>query len=138
MAVMDILVALFTNRARKHSDMKECLLQNEEKNLHGEDMEAFTNSGFWSQLTFQWLNPTFRRGQIQKLELAHVPCVPSSEMAKNASSLLEESIRKQKFEDLLAKAIFRATWKSLVLNATFAGQLSCTTTSKVCFVFCFL
>ncbi|KAF7839827.1 putative ABC transporter C family member 15 [Senna tora] len=83
---------------------------------------AFVNAGVWSKLTFQWLNPVFRKGQIQKLELSHIPSVPESETAENASSVLEESLRKQKLEDgSLTKAIARSIWKSLTLNAVFAG-----------------
>ncbi|XP_075660090.1 putative ABC transporter C family member 15 [Castanea sativa] len=106
---------------RKHSDVVEPLLQEENETFHGED-GAFTNAGIWSQLTFQWLNPIFRRGRVQKLELPHIPSIPQSETAENASLLLEESLRKQKFEaSLLPKAIAYAIWKSLVMNAAFAG-----------------
>ncbi|XP_062157642.1 putative ABC transporter C family member 15 [Alnus glutinosa] len=103
---------------RKRSDIVEPLLRKE----NGSSSAGFTNAGIWSQVTFQWLNPIFKIGRIQKLELPHIPSVPQSETAEDASLLLEESLRKQKFEDSsLPKAIAYAIWKSLLTNAAFAG-----------------
>ncbi|QHO49776.1 hypothetical protein S83_001605 [Arachis hypogaea] len=94
----------------------------EEDDDDDEDGENFTTAGIWSQLTFRWLNPIFRKGRVQKLELAHIPDVPHSDTAENASSLLEESLGKQKLEGAsLTKAITSSVWKSLALNAVFAG-----------------
>ncbi|GAV90679.1 ABC_tran domain-containing protein/ABC_membrane domain-containing protein [Cephalotus follicularis] len=113
--------ALPISSTRKHNDLEHPLLQQEhEKSL--KDSSAFTNAGIWSQFTFQWLNPLFERGRIQKLELPHISSVPLSETAENASELLEESLRKQKTEDsTLPKAIANSIWKSLALNAVFSG-----------------
>ncbi|KAJ7957613.1 ABC transporter C family member 3 [Quillaja saponaria] len=48
--------------------------------------------------------------------------VPQSEKAESASLMLEESLRKQKIDDgSLPKAITHAMWKSLTINAAFAG-----------------
>ncbi|KAI5403486.1 hypothetical protein KIW84_050885 [Lathyrus oleraceus] len=83
---------------------------------------AFVKAGIWSKLTFKWLNPIFEMGRIQKLEHVHVPSVPHFETAATASSMLEQSIRKQKLQgDSLTKAIFVSVWKSLALNAVLAG-----------------
>jgi hypothetical protein len=102
----------------KHNDIVEPLLQEE----NGSSSDGFTNAGNWSQVTFQWLNPILKRGRVQKLELPHIPSVPQSETAEDASLLLEESLRKQKFADsTLPKAIAYAIWKSLLKNAAFAG-----------------
>ncbi|XP_050276334.1 putative ABC transporter C family member 15 [Quercus robur] len=121
LAILLCFNAFPTSCTRKHSDVVEPLLQKENETFHGED-GAFTNAGIWSQLTFQWLNPIFKRGRVQKLELPHIPSIPQSETADIASLLLEESLRKQKFEALvLPKSIAYAIWKSLVMNATFAG-----------------
>ncbi|CAL0324898.1 unnamed protein product [Lupinus luteus] len=108
-------------REQKHSDsdMEQRLLEQE---MEAEDEEPFTNANMWSQLTFQWLNPIFNKGRTQKLEHGHLPSVPHSETAENASSILEESLRKQKLEGgSLTKAITHSIWKSLALNAIFAG-----------------
>ena len=109
--------------AREHSEMEQLLLHKELASSMGEgDEEAFTNASMWGQLTFQWLNPIFSKGRIQKLELAQIPAVPHSETAENVSSVLEESLRKQKLEGgSLTKAITHSIWKSLALNAVFAG-----------------
>lgn len=112
---------LTVNYSKKHNDFEESLLQKENASSF-EDDGGFISPGFWSQLTFRWLNPLFKRGRSQKLELAHVPCVPQSETAEYASSLLEESLLRKKIESSsLPKAIVLATWKSLVLTAIFAG-----------------
>ncbi|KAL2903563.1 ABC transporter C family member 3 [Bienertia sinuspersici] len=87
-----------------------------------EEVSAFSNSSFWSKIAFSWLNPLFRTGRTQLLELADIPSVPVSESAENASSLLEESLRKQKINAFsLPNAIFCSMWRPLLTNAFFAG-----------------
>ncbi|KAF3431103.1 hypothetical protein FNV43_RR25833 [Rhamnella rubrinervis] len=106
---------------KKKNDLEEPLLQGEDENPCT-DPDVFTNAGIWSKLTFQWLNPLFKTGRVQKLELPHIPSAPPSEKAENASALLEESLRKQKNEDpSLPIAILHAVQKSLAINAVFAG-----------------
>uniref|UniRef100_A0A803PH73 ABC-type xenobiotic transporter n=1 Tax=Cannabis sativa TaxID=3483 RepID=A0A803PH73_CANSA len=108
---------------KNHSYLKHPLLEKEEEIpcLDG-DYAAYSNAGIWSKATFQWLNPLFKTGRTHKIELSHIPCISESEKAEHASLLLEESLRKQKFEDpSLAKAILRAIWNSLAINAVFAG-----------------
>ncbi|BBG93937.1 multidrug resistance-associated protein 3 [Prunus dulcis] len=111
----------FSYDAQKKNDLKQPLLEKEDE-APPENTDTYANAGIWSKATFQWLNPLFRRGRIQKLELPHIPYVPPSERAKNASSVLDESLRKQKMEDSsLSKAIMQAIGKSLAINAVFAG-----------------
>ncbi|KAM4120416.1 hypothetical protein ACJW30_03G129900 [Castanea mollissima] len=120
-AILLCFNAFPTSCTRKHSDIVEPLLRKENESSLGDD-SAFTNARIWSQLTFQWLNPIFRRGRVQKLELPHIPPIPQSETVENASLLLEESLRKQKFEaQSLPKAIACAIWKPLFMNAALAG-----------------
>lgn len=59
-------------------------------------LSDFGNCGFWSKITFLWLNPLFRLDRIQQLVLPDIPSVPQSETAENASPVLEESLWKQK------------------------------------------
>ncbi|KAM5568125.1 putative ABC transporter C family member 15 [Rosa sericea] len=81
--------------------------------------DSHTNAGIWSKMTFQWMNPIFKKGfEIQKLELSHIPSIPPSVRAESASSLLQESLE---HHSSLLKAIGRAVWKSLAINAVFAG-----------------
>ncbi|GMI75093.1 ATP-binding cassette C3, MULTIDRUG RESISTANCE PROTEIN 3, multidrug resistance-associated protein 3 [Hibiscus trionum] len=106
----------------ENDDLRRPLLDKEDENSSKDDDTTFARASIWSQLTFRWLNPLFERGRIEKLELHHIPPVPESETAGNASLLLEESLRKQKTESyLLAKAVACTIWKSLVVNAVFAG-----------------
>ncbi|KAJ7945509.1 ABC transporter C family member 3 [Quillaja saponaria] len=99
------------------NDLEESLLQKNQ--LHSSEVcEEFINAGTWSHLTFQWLNPIFRRGRSQKIELSHIPSVPESEKAEKASLILEESLRKENIN--LPKAIIHAVGKSLSINAAFA------------------
>ncbi|XP_010556364.1 PREDICTED: ABC transporter C family member 5-like [Tarenaya hassleriana] len=82
---------------------------------------TFAQASLWSWLAFQWLNPLFRQGRVRKLEFRHVPPVSRSESADNAPSSLEESLSKQRFEDLtLPFAIARTISHSRTLNAVFA------------------
>jgi len=118
-----LVVLCFNVCSREQSEMEEGLLQNEEEcsvEEHGE--EAFTNASVWNKLIFRWLNPIFKTGRVKKLELSHIPPVPCSESAENASSMLEGSLRKQKLgEGSLTKALADSIWKSLALNAVLAG-----------------
>ncbi|KAK2384078.1 ABC transporter C family member [Trifolium repens] len=109
---------------KEQSEIEQRLLQKEfeSSTLGDESEEAFVKASLWSKLTFRWLNPIFEMGRIQKLEHVHVPSVPQSETAASASSMLEESIRKQKLQGgSLTKAIVHSVWKSLALNAVLAG-----------------
>ncbi|XLR07617.1 hypothetical protein HN51_062541, partial [Arachis hypogaea] len=124
MLLLLLCLNLCAREKQHNTDMEQLLVHpgEEEDDDDDEDGENFTTAGIWSQLTFRWLNPIFRKGRVQKLELAHIPDVPHSETAENASSLLEESLGKQKLEGAsLAKAITSSVWKSLALNAVFAG-----------------
>ncbi|KAK8529319.1 hypothetical protein V6N12_060102 [Hibiscus sabdariffa] len=106
----------------ENDDLRQPLLDKEDESSSKDDDTAYARASIWSQLTFRWLNPLFERGRSEKLELHHIPLVPESETADKASSLLEESLRKQKSESyLLPKAVARSIWKSLVVNAVFAG-----------------
>ncbi|KAL6294336.1 hypothetical protein ACE6H2_002478 [Prunus campanulata] len=110
----------FSYAAQKNNDLKQPLLEKEDE-APPENTDTYSNAGIWSKATFQWLNPLFKRGRIQKLELPHIPYVPPSERAKNASSVLDESLGKQNMKDSsLSKAIMRAIGKSLATNAVFA------------------
>lgn len=116
--------ALTVNYSKKDNELEKSLLQKESV-CSSEDDCGFISSGLWSQITFQWLNPLFKMGRNQKLELDHIPCLPQSETAEFASSLLEESLQRKKMESSsLPKAIVSATWKSLVFTAILAGTFS--------------
>ncbi|KAJ9686972.1 hypothetical protein PVL29_015713 [Vitis rotundifolia] len=94
------------NCGKKCCDLEHPLLESEGGNLsHGVD--PYSSAGIWSKLTLLWLNPLFRKGQVQKLELHHIPSVPQSEKAETTSFLLEETSRKQKTEvSSMLKALF--------------------------------
>ncbi|KAL5760091.1 hypothetical protein ACOSQ2_018929 [Xanthoceras sorbifolium] len=116
------LSALPVSYARKYSEFERPLLQKEDEKSSKEGNCTFSNAGVWSKLTFRWLNPLFTKGRAQKLELPHIPSIPQSETAETASLLLEESLRKQKMVTLsLPQGIANAIWKSLAINAVFAG-----------------
>lgn len=112
----------FISICTKTNDEIRHLLLHKEKEVHSKEIGGFSNAGIWSQLTFSWLNPLFKMGRIQKLDLTHIPFVPQSETAANASSLLKESLVKQKTEaSSLPKALIHAIWRSVAINALFAG-----------------
>ncbi|CAN6548791.1 unnamed protein product [Malus baccata var. baccata] len=106
---------------QKNNDLKHPLLEKEDE-IPSQESDTYTNTGIWSKVTFQWLNPLFKRGRTQKLELPHIPSIPPSERAAYASSLLDKSLSKQKMEDSsLPKSIMLAVRRSLAVNAVFAG-----------------
>ncbi|GMH20772.1 hypothetical protein Nepgr_022614 [Nepenthes gracilis] len=108
-------------RARKHHDLEHPLLK-EKKGSITEGGHGFSNAGTWSHLTFSWLNPLFKVGKAQKLELSNIPSIPQTETAENATCLLEESLQNHKISSSsLSEAIFHSVWKSLTINAIFAG-----------------
>ncbi|KAF8399890.1 hypothetical protein HHK36_015760 [Tetracentron sinense] len=100
----------------------ECPLLQKANYIAAEDADAFANAGILSRLTFQWLNPLFEKGRVQKLELPHIHPVPESETAEKSSCLLQESLGRQKTQvSILPKAIIQAVWRPLATNAVFAG-----------------
>ncbi|XP_043687090.1 putative ABC transporter C family member 15 [Telopea speciosissima] len=106
---------------RRIPEIKDPLLQKEDNEVPP-DFETFSNAGIYSRLTFSWLNPLFRKGRTQKLELHHIPADPESETAEKSYSLLQEWLRKQKNgTSSLHTAIAYAFWRPLLLNSLFAG-----------------
>ncbi|KAL6983833.1 hypothetical protein U1Q18_017207 [Sarracenia purpurea var. burkii] len=113
--------ALPIKGSEENNETEFPLLEEEEENVP-KHADAFSNAGIWSQLTFMWLNPLFEKGRIQKLEFSHIPSIPPFETAFVASSLLEESLRKQKTESFsLPRGIVHALWNPLARNAVYAG-----------------
>ncbi|CAL9154202.1 unnamed protein product [Musa hybrid cultivar] len=107
--------------SKPNPELEQSLLPQEDDCLSG---DYFSIAGFWSRLTFRWLNPVFAKGRAERLELRHIPGVPRSETAETSLCLLQESLRQQKLESAsLPRAIIRAVWRSLALNAVFAGAL---------------
>ncbi|KAK9117460.1 hypothetical protein Sjap_016407 [Stephania japonica] len=107
--------------AKRLSEFQHHLLHKED-GATSANTSLFAKAGLWSKLTFKWLNPLFVMGNAQKLDLLNVPSIPESETAEEAFSLLQESIQRQKTETLcLSKAIMGAIWRSLTVNAIFAG-----------------
>ncbi|KAF6165230.1 hypothetical protein GIB67_030412 [Kingdonia uniflora] len=115
--------ALRVNYVQKLQEFKHPLLHREVNDVL-RDVDPFANAGICSLLTFQWLNPFFSEGRIRKLELHQIPSAAESETAEKSFSLLQESFRKQNTETFsLSKAILHSTWKSLAINAVFAGKV---------------
>ncbi|KAL3728631.1 hypothetical protein ACJRO7_033246 [Eucalyptus globulus] len=121
MISLSVVVISCTTKPTSSRHLNQPLLQKEVGSLC-RDPDGFDNAGFWSRLTFQWLNPLFCTGRKQKLELGHIPPVSQSERAEHALSLFEESLKKQKFGPCsLLKAIGFALCRSLAINGALAG-----------------
>ncbi|KAG8365953.1 hypothetical protein BUALT_Bualt17G0025600 [Buddleja alternifolia] len=113
------LNVLPNNPDKKMSGSRQPLLANQ---LQNSSSDPFSSAGIWRHLTFRWLNPLFEKGYHEKLVSEDVPPIPRSETADEASSLLEESLRKQKTQVIsLPKAILDSIWRPLAINAVFAG-----------------
>ncbi|TXG56119.1 hypothetical protein EZV62_017432 [Acer yangbiense] len=120
--VLLCLSALPLSYNRKYSEFESPLLQKEDDKSSKDGSYSFSNAGVWSKLTFGWLNPLFAKGRVEKVELKDIPSIPHSETAESASLLLEESVREQNMVSLsLKQAVAYAIWKSLAINAVFAG-----------------
>ncbi|CAM0884177.1 unnamed protein product [Alopecurus aequalis] len=115
-----VVVAMRLSRANHKEELDQPLLLREDAD--DSSRERFSSSGWWSHLTFHWLNPVFEKGRKVRLELEHIPSVPQSETAEQSYALLQETLHKQKPEPQpLRKAIICAVWTPLVGNAVFAG-----------------
>ncbi|KAJ1283741.1 hypothetical protein BS78_03G149500 [Paspalum vaginatum] len=114
------LVAIYMRTSKTNQELNQPLLIREDSGDSSRD--RFSSSGWWSQLTFQWLNPVFEKGHKVRLELKHLPPVPQSETAERSYAMLQETLHKQKPEPMsLQRAIICAVWTPLVINAVFAG-----------------
>jgi len=103
-----------------HEELKQSLIREDSGDS---SRDRLSSSGWWSQLTFQWLNLVFEKGHKVRLELEHLPSVPQSETAEQSYALLQETLHKQKPEPMsLQRAIICAVWTPLVVNAVFAGN----------------
>ncbi|KAL7135023.1 hypothetical protein ABFS83_11G065400 [Erythranthe nasuta] len=115
--------AIRNNIAKKTTDFSKPLLETRLENNIENSSDPFSSAGIWNQLTFMWLNPLFKKGHCEKLELEDVPPIPPSESADEASSLLEESLRRRQKNQTtsMPNAIVNAIWTPLAINAVFAG-----------------
>lgn len=120
-ASLPFSILLCFNALPTHSPNK--LSEIEEPFLHKDDV--FSNAGIWSLITFRWLNPLFNKGHKEKLRVEHIPSIPHTETCNEASSLLEDALRKNKASTLsLPHAILHMIWRPLACNALFAGNSS--------------
>lgn len=116
-------VPISSTSVNRYNENEQQLLQECVEDVSSHSDDAFSNAGIWSLVTFQWLNPLFKKGRTQKLELPDIPSFPQSETAAKASSLLEESLQKQKTRaSSLPNALIHAIWRPLAINAIFAGN----------------
>lgn len=117
--------ALLVGSMKTHTEIEQPLLHDKDAETLSTNWgdDPFSKAGILSQITFMWLNPLFRMGRSQKLEFTHIPSIPQSETADNASCLLEESLQKRKAQSsLLPNAILQAIRRPLAINAIFAGM----------------
>lgn len=114
-----VVVAMRLSKANQKGLDQPLLLR---EDADDSSRNRFSGAGWWSRLTFQWLNPVFEKGHRVRLELEHIPSVPQSETAEQSYALLQETLHKQKPEPMpLREAIICAVWTPLVTNAVFAG-----------------
>uniref|UniRef100_A0ACD5WMZ6 Uncharacterized protein n=1 Tax=Avena sativa TaxID=4498 RepID=A0ACD5WMZ6_AVESA len=118
-----VVVAMRISKANQKAELEQQpLLLPREEDGDDSSSDRFSSSGWWSRLTFRWLNPVFEKGHRVRLELEHIPPVPPSETAEQSYALLQETLHRQKPEPMpLRKAIICAVWTPLAGNAVFAG-----------------
>ncbi|KAM7488722.1 hypothetical protein LguiB_026206 [Lonicera macranthoides] len=109
---------------KTHNDNQQPLLQECVEDISTHSGDAFSNAGIWSHVTFRWLNPLFKKGRTQKLELPDIPSIPQSKTAAKAFSLLEESLVKQKTSaSSLPNALFTKLWREASNNSKLTFQV---------------
>uniref|UniRef100_A0ACD5XBQ4 Uncharacterized protein n=1 Tax=Avena sativa TaxID=4498 RepID=A0ACD5XBQ4_AVESA len=117
-----VVLAMRLSKASQKEELDQQPLLLREEDGDDSSSDRFSGSGWWSRLTFRWLNPVFDKGHKVRLELEHIPSVPPSETAEQSYALLQETLHRQKPEPMpLRKAIVCAVWTPLAGNAVFAG-----------------
>ncbi|KAK4716023.1 hypothetical protein R3W88_014361 [Solanum pinnatisectum] len=105
--------------ANKYSETEQPFLQKDEVNTHD---DTFSSASIWSLIRFRWLNPLFKKGHEEKLRVEHIPSIPHTETSNEASSLLEDALRKKNTSTFfIPHALLHMIWTSLAYNAVFAG-----------------
>ncbi|CAL9108158.1 unnamed protein product [Musa textilis] len=100
-------------------ELEQSLLPEEDDCLGG---DYFSVSGFWSRLTFRWLNPVFANGRAERLELSHIPGFLDPRPPKPPSAFCNNRFANKSSNQLCFPVpLFVLVWRSLALNAVFAG-----------------
>ncbi|KAJ6712576.1 ATP-BINDING CASSETTE SUB-FAMILY C [Salix purpurea] len=105
-------------------------LPGEEDNANGEissndNITPFANAGFFSQMSFWWLNPLLKKGKEKILEDGDIPQLREADQAKNCYLMYTEQLgaRKQKGSSnslSMLSVIISLHWKKILISGIFA------------------
>uniref|UniRef100_A0A2N9GWU5 ABC-type xenobiotic transporter n=1 Tax=Fagus sylvatica TaxID=28930 RepID=A0A2N9GWU5_FAGSY len=85
----------------------------------------FAKAGFFSRMSFWWLNPLMKRGRKKTLEDEDIPKLREEDQAENCNLLFLEQLNKQKraepsSQTSILRAIILIHWKEIFLSGCLA------------------
>ncbi|KAJ6714386.1 ABC TRANSPORTER C FAMILY MEMBER 10-LIKE [Salix viminalis] len=105
-------------------------LPGEEDNANGEissndNITPFANAGFFSQMSFWWLNPLLKKGKEKILEDGDIPQLREEDRAKNCYLMYTEQLGTRKQKGLsnslsMLSVIISLHWKKILISGIFA------------------
>ncbi|CAA3016437.1 ABC transporter C family member 10-like [Olea europaea subsp. europaea] len=89
------------------------------------DVTLFAKAGFFSKLSFWWLNPLMKRGREKTLEDEDIPKLGKDDRAESCYLLFTEIFNRQKHtnpsvEPSILKTILTCHWKEIFVSGFFA------------------
>ncbi|KAK7258814.1 hypothetical protein RIF29_24401 [Crotalaria pallida] len=104
---------------------------NPDKTREDENLNCYSNAGFFSILTFSWMNKLIALGNKKTLDLEDLPLLPMNDSAYGTfptfrNKLESECVGECKVTTFkLAKALFFSTWQGVLLSGVFAFLYTC-------------
>ncbi|KAL0756460.1 hypothetical protein Bca101_094128 [Brassica carinata] len=89
-------------------------------------VSEFARAGLLSKLSFWWLNPLIKRGNVKDLEEEDIPNLREEERAETCYSLFEENLNDQKrrvgnsCRPSILKVTVLCVWREIVISGCFA------------------
>ena len=85
----------------------------------------FAKAGFFSKISFWWLNPLMKKGRQKTLEDEDIPKLREGDQAENCYYLFMDPMNKQKraeptSQTSILQAIILIHWKEMLLSGCFA------------------
>lgn len=95
------------------------------KNDSVSHVTLFAKAGFFSRMSFQWLNPLMKSGKEKTLEDEDVPKLREEDRAESCYSLFLDQLNKQKKKDPSSQpsvllTLFLCHWREILISGFFA------------------
>ncbi|XP_047316294.1 ABC transporter C family member 10-like [Impatiens glandulifera] len=115
------LLLICTFKCHKHEEIENYDILSNGETTQNDDVGSFSfsGSGFFSKMTFWWLNPLMRKGREKTIEEEDIPKLREQDKADICYLLFIEQLRKQKRGSILM-AIVSCFWKEILVSGFFA------------------